>query len=76
MLTYSNVGRYIDNTSFAMLVSKAWVGTSIQQSAVLEEWIQNIVETGRAIAFAIKKSPPDDPDPKFDSWRPDLGVSV
>ncbi len=62
MLTYSNVGRYVDNTSFAMLVSKAWVGTSIQQSTVLEEWIQEIVQTGRAIAFAIKKSPPDDSD--------------
>ena len=37
VLTYENVGRRLNNTEFITLVAGSWVGTSIEQSAVLEE---------------------------------------
>ena len=55
-LTYSNVGRYLDNSAFGMLVSRAWVGTSAPQSSLLEDWIREIIEHGRAVTFAVKKN--------------------
>lgn len=59
-LSYSNVGRYLDNTSFASIVRGAWVGTTIIQSSLLETWMRSVVEFGRSITFAVKT---DDPDP-------------
>ncbi len=61
-LTYKNVGRFVDNSSFVTLVSKAWVGTSITASAIISEWIKHIVGQGRSVAFAIKKEDDDDGD--------------
>jgi len=72
-LAYSTVGRYFDNTSFAMMVANAWVGTSISQSTLLEKWIRDVIGSGRAITFAVKNEsaaeenenipePPDGPD--------------
>lgn len=62
-ITYGNVGRYFDNTEFVAFVSKAWVGTNMNQSAVLGEAIRETVETGKAVAIGIKtdlprKAPP------------------
>ena len=52
-VTYENVGRYFDNTAFASLVAKAWVGTTSRQSALLREAIRATLESGKAIAIAI-----------------------
>lgn len=59
-LAYSNVGRYFDNTSFTTMVKGAWVGTTIPQSDLLEDWMREVVASGRSITFAVKI---DDPDP-------------
>jgi hypothetical protein len=53
-VTYDNAKRYFDNTSFATVVSKAWVGTTPNQSQVLQEVIRSTLETGKAVAIAIK----------------------
>ncbi|CTQ50726.1 hypothetical protein [Jannaschia donghaensis] len=62
-LAYSNVSRYLDNTSFAMMVKGAWVGTTIPQSNLLEMWMREIIASGRSITFAVK---PHNPDPDGD----------
>jgi hypothetical protein len=59
LLTYKNVGRYMDNSSFAALVSGAWVGTTVTQSNQIEPIIREIVGSNRAVAIAIKRN--DDP---------------
>jgi hypothetical protein len=61
LLTYKNVGRYFDNSSFISLVANAWVGTTISQSATLEPIIREIIESGRAVAVAIKRIEPAEP---------------
>lgn len=53
-LTYDNVRRHMNNTEFASLVSNAWVGTNIEQSKEIEILIQNSIEQGRAVIFAIE----------------------
>ncbi len=55
-LSYRNVGRYLDNTSFATLVAKAWIGTTVTKSAVLEELIRNALTSGRAAAIGIRRA--------------------
>ncbi|MBF2755006.1 MAG: hypothetical protein ISN29_07080 [Gammaproteobacteria bacterium AqS3] len=54
-LTYENVGRYFSNTDFIILVSKAWVGTSREQSEQLKRWIQKIIKTGDSITFSVQQ---------------------
>lgn len=53
-ITYENVGRYFNNTEFVTVVAKAWVGTTPSQSAILQEAIRQSIETGKAVAVAIK----------------------
>ncbi|WP_152986565.1 hypothetical protein [Pseudovibrio sp. POLY-S9] len=53
-LTYSNIGRYFDNTSFATMIKGAWIGTSIPQSKLMENWIKDVISSGRSITFAVK----------------------
>jgi hypothetical protein len=53
-VTFDNVGRHFDNTEFIKLVAKAWVGTNINQSSILEDVIREVIGTGKAIAIAIK----------------------
>ena len=53
-VTYENAERYFDNTSFITIVSKAWIGTTPNQSQVLQDVIRETLETGRAVAIAIK----------------------
>lgn len=53
-ITYNNATRHFDNTSFTTVVSKAWVGTTPSQSQVLQDVIQATLETGKAVAIAIK----------------------
>ena len=54
VLTYKNVGRRINNSEFVMLVAGAWVGTSIEQSAVLGDLIRMVLETGKTVTIAIR----------------------
>ena len=49
---FTNAERYLNNSEFATLVSNAWVGTSIDQSKVLERVIQSTLEKGRSITLA------------------------
>ena len=53
-ITYSNVGRYLDNTNFIALVANAWVGTTVKQSEILETAIRATLESGKAVALAVK----------------------
>lgn len=53
-VTYENVGRHFDNSAFITVVAKAWVGTRPSQSIVLKEAIRLTLETGKAMAIAIK----------------------
>ncbi len=53
-ITYENAKRHFDNTSFTTVVSKAWVGTTPSQSQVLQDVIRATLETGNAVAIAIK----------------------
>ena len=54
VLTYRNVGRRINNSEFVGLVGGSWVGTSIEQSAILSEIIREVLVSGRTVAFALK----------------------
>ena len=56
VLTYENVGRRINNSEFVTLVAGSWVGTSIEQSAVLGELIRKVLETGKTVTIAIRHS--------------------
>lgn len=53
-VTFENAGRHFDNSSFTSIVSKAWVGTTPSQSDVLREAIRQTIETGKAVAIAVK----------------------
>lgn len=63
-ITYENAKRHFDNTSFITVVSKAWVGTTPSQSQVLREVIRATLETGKAVAIAIK--PKKSAEPRYD----------
>lgn len=54
-LGYDNVGRYLSNTDFAVLVTKSWVGSAPGQSEYLEEVIKQTLESGRAVMYAVKE---------------------
>jgi hypothetical protein len=54
LLTFANVGRRINNSDFVALVSESWVGTSIEQSAILGQLIREVLSTGRTVTLAIK----------------------
>lgn len=74
-LPYSNVGRYFDNSSFATMIKGAWVGTTILQSQLLENWMKDIIASGRSLTFAVKTGKPDPDDKMGDTHvQPDLGL--
>lgn len=54
LLTYENVGRYLTNSEFVALVAKSWVGTTVSQSAVLEEIIRNVLAAGKTVILAVE----------------------
>ena len=56
VLTYDNVGRRIINSEFVTLVSGAWVGTSIEQSAELSKLVRQVLESGKTVTIAIRHS--------------------
>lgn len=53
-VTFSNAGRHLDNSAFTSIVAKAWVGTTPSQSDVLKEAVRQTIETGKAVAVAVK----------------------
>ena len=74
-LAYSNVGRYFDNTSFATMIKGAWIGTTITQSVLLENWMKDVIDSGRSIAFAVKTGKPYPGDTMRETIvQPDLGT--
>ncbi|MBD9389667.1 hypothetical protein IB237_20945 [Agrobacterium sp. AGB01] len=75
-LAYSNVRRYFDNSSFASMVKGAWIGTVVSQSSVIERWMKEVIETGRAIAFAVKTDDKPDDDNASITVRPDLDTGL
>ena len=54
LLTFENVGRRINNSEFVGLVSGSWVGTSIEQSAILGPLIREVLASGKTVTFAVK----------------------
>jgi hypothetical protein len=58
LLTFDNVGRRINNSEFVGLVAGSWVGTSIEQSAILRLLIREVLATGKTVTFAIKHVTP------------------
>jgi hypothetical protein len=58
LITYANVGRRLTNSEFVSLVASAWVGTTVPQSVVLERVIENVIQSGKTVTFAVKSLPP------------------
>jgi hypothetical protein len=58
-VTYENVGRHFDNSAFTTVVAKAWVGTTPSQSFVLASAIRQTLQTGKAVAIAVKPKKQD-----------------
>jgi hypothetical protein len=52
-ITFGNVGRHFDNTSFATLIGSAWVGTAPNQSAAIEIAVRTTLANGRAAVIAL-----------------------
>lgn len=69
-ITYDNAQRHLDNTAFTTVVSKAWVGTTPSQSQVLQDIIRTTLETGKAVAIAIK--PKKSAEPRDDDQEIEL----
>lgn len=55
VLTFGNTGRRLNNSEFVNLVAGSWVGTSIEQSAVLAPLIREVLQTGKTVTLAIKQ---------------------
>lgn len=55
-ISFDNVGRYFDNTSFKTIIEGGWIGTYTNQSSVLEKLIKDILKNGKTAVIAIKKS--------------------
>lgn len=62
VLTFGNVGRRINNSEFVGLVSGSWVGTSIEQSAVLGPLIREVLASGKSVTLAIKHAIAEETD--------------
>jgi hypothetical protein len=58
VLTYRNARRWPSNQQFISLAAHAWIGTPTSQSALLEELIRNVLETGRTVTLAIERLQP------------------
>lgn len=72
-VTFDNVGRYFDNTSFIPLVANGWIGTNASQSAMLEPIIKEIVASGRPLTVAVRTGPKKPPGPASYVYQPNRG---
>jgi hypothetical protein len=58
-LRYDNADRYITNSDFTNFVSKAWIGTHVEHSSIIEQLIRRTLETGKSVTMAhVRQSPP------------------
>ena len=55
-VSFENVGRHFDNTSFIPLVASGWVGTTAEQSAILAPIVRELVSRGRSLTIAVSRS--------------------
>ena len=74
-LTYKNAYRRLTNSEFVMLVAGGWVGTTVPQSAALKRVISLVLETGRTVTFAIKRSNTDHAEAEPDADHDNIEVS-
>jgi len=58
VISYGNVGRYFDNTEFVTMAAKAWIGTTLTQTDILESLILSTLQSGKAVAIGIKTDIP------------------
>ena len=70
VLTFGNTGRRLNNSEFVNLVAGSWVGTSIEQSAVLAPLIREVLQTGKTVTLAIKQVIEDSDDTMDDDAPP------
>lgn len=54
VITFKNAGRYFTNTIFTEFVQNAWVGTTPEQSFLLEPVVLEILESGKALVIGVK----------------------
>lgn len=73
LLTFGNIGRRINNTEFVNLVTGAWVGTSIEQSTVLEDVIRQMLASNKTVTLAVKHKVAE-PDPDESDMELDDGI--
>ena len=68
VVTYKNVGRYLNNTIFAELVAGGWIGTTTQQTDQLNSIIRTILQSGRTVTIASKRdlTPGEDTSQDFE----------
>ena len=56
-VTFENLDRYFENTTFIALVANGWVGTNIDQTAILERIVAHVLQSGRSLTLAVKTGP-------------------
>lgn len=56
MVSYENLDRYLENTTFISLVANGWIGTNINQAEVLAELVRHVLQSGRSLTLAVKSS--------------------
>jgi hypothetical protein len=62
VLTYANAGRRFQSSDFISLVANSWIGTTIPQSQSVEKLIREVLGSGRAVTYAVKREDsPEDP---------------
>lgn len=64
IVSFDNVGRHFDNTSFIPLVANGWVGTTAAQSAILAPIVRELVSYGRPLTLAVSRSGKKKPPPQ------------
>lgn len=62
-VTFDNARRYFDNTGFISLVSEGWIGTTVEQSAMLVPVVRQLIAEGRPLAVAVGQSRKKPPSP-------------
>lgn len=55
-ITFQNAGRYFTSSQFADFVQNAWVGTTPEQSTLLEPVISEILKSGKVLVIGIKST--------------------
>ncbi len=58
LVTYENVGRRLSEAEFIPLVAGGWVGSDAAQSALLEDVVRQVLESGKAVTLAVRSAEP------------------